>query len=360
LTVQTHSQINNKNNIGEHKIMAEKIDIEAMEAANLFDIDRIVIGEIALRPAQRESEKYKGLAAGIEASSGPRKCGVQVPILVRPYDNDHTKVLLVDGLQRLSIVKDLFAKTGDPRYSKIPINLASMDAMEMLVAQIQTNLHKVEMRPAAYGQQIRRMMALNPLLTVTSIAKSIGQAAQWVSQRISLHNLRPEIASLVDEGEIAAFNAFALAKLPDTEQTLWVERAMTLEPKIFVEQCTARSRELNEAKRQGVTGKLEEFVSVKRLRQPALVKKEHETHEVRTALVTGNMTAANAFDLAIAWALHQDPDTMAQEKAEWESDQQAKKERADERAKQREAEKAKKATEAAAAAEAAAAVSANA
>ena len=338
----------------------DKIDIEAMESANLFDIDRIVIGEIALRPAQRESEKYKGLAMGITASSTPKKCGVHTPILVRPFDKDHTKVLLVDGLQRLSIVKDLYAKTGDVRYKMIPINLASMDEMEMMVAQIQTNLHKVEMRPAAYGQQIRRMMALNPLLTVTSIAKSIGQTAQWVSQRISLHTLRPEIASLVDEGEIAAFNAFALAKLPDTEQPLWVERAMTLEPKVFVEQCTARSRELNEAKRQGIQGKPEEFISVKRMRQPALVKKEHEGHEVRMALVTGNMKAIDAFDLAIAWTLHQDPDTMAQEKAEWESDQQAKKARAEERAKQRDAEKAKKASEAEAAAEAAAAASANA
>ena len=338
----------------------DKIDIEEMESANLFDIDRIVIGEIALRPAQRESEKYKGLAAGIEASSTPKKCGVHTPILVRPYDIDHTKVLLVDGLQRLSIVKDLFAKTGDPRFKMIPINLATMDEMEMMIAQIQTNLHKVEMRPAAYGQQIRRMMGLNSLLTVTSIAKSIGQTAQWVSQRISLHTLRPEIATLVDEGEIAALNAFALAKLPDTEQAAWVERAMTLEPKVFVEQCNARSRELNEAKRKGEQGKPEEFVSVKRLRQPALVKKELETHEVRTALVTGDMAAADAFDLAIAWALHQDPDTMAQEKAEWESEQQAKKARSEERAEQREAEKAKKATEAAAAAEAAAAVSANA
>jgi len=322
---------------------AEKVDIAALQGANKIDVNSIVVSEIALRPAQRDTDDYKGLAAGIEASSKPDSCGVHTPILVRPFDKDHSKLLLVDGLQRLTIVKELYAKTKDPRYSKIPVNLASMDEMEMMAAQIQTNLHKVKMRPAAYGQQIRRMMGLNPLLTVTSIAKQLGVTTQWVNQRISLHTLRPEIATLVDEGSIPAMNAFELAKLPEEEQTEWVEKAMSKEPKLFVEECKARVRDLREAKRKGEVAKPPEFVSVKRLRPPALVKKEYDTHEVRIALVNDKMSAQEAFDLAIAWTLHQDPDTMAAEQDQWEADQAAKKARAEERKAAKEAEKKAKA-----------------
>jgi hypothetical protein len=360
LVVQDHYQIKRK--IGEHKIMPaetiEKIDIKEMEAANLIDIDRIVIGDVALRPAQRESKEYKALSNGIEVA------GVLLPILVRPYDKDHTKVLLVDGLQRLSIVQDLYKKTQDPKYKKIAINLVTMDEMEMLSAQIQANVHRVETRLAACGQQIKRMMALNPLLTVTTIAHSLGHSNEWVTQRISLGTLRPEIAGLVDEGEIPALNAFALAKLSEEEQTAFVERAMTLEPKVFVDLANARAREENEAKREGRKGKAEEFISVKRLRKVNFIKAEYEGHEVRKALVTKNMSAADAFDLGVAWTLYQDPETYEQEKAEWTAKQEAKLAQAKEREEKREAEKVEKAKklaiEAAVAADTAAALAAKA
>lgn len=320
----------------------EPINTDTLKASNQVPIEVIHIGEIALRGAQLETESFKGLYASIEAN------GIFQPLLVRQFDKDRSKLLLVDGLQRYTIAKMLKLPT-------VPVHFCNMDELEMMAAQVQTNLHKVQTKPAAYGQQLRRMMGLNPLLTVTALAKRLGTSTQWIGQRISLNRLVTDVAKLVDEGEIVVTNAFSLAKLPEEEQMQWIERAMTMDPKDFCEKCDTRARELKELSRVGKEATPEKFVAVRRLRPPTVVKQEFEDHAVRSRLVTDDLTAEEAFDLAIAWTLHQDPETLSAEEATWVADQQAKKVRDEERKQKREEEKASKAQKAAEAAQAAAA-----
>lgn len=323
------------------------IDIDALKAGNQVPLSVIHIGEIALRGAQLESEGFKGLHASIEAN------GILQPLLVRQYDKDRSKLLLVDGLQRYTIAKMLKMDT-------VPVHFGTMDELEMMAAQIQTNLHKIQTKPAAYGQQLRRMMSLNPLLTVTAMAKRLGTTTQWISLRISLHRLVPEIAKLVDEGQICVTNAFSLAKLPEEEQLAWVERAVSVEPKEFCEKCDTRARELKELQRAGKDAAPEKFVPVRRLRPPAIIKQEFEEHTARQRLVSDDMSASDAFDLAVAWTLHQDAETLVQEEEAWKAEQIAKKSREEERKQKRDAEKAEKAQKVADAASVAATAAASA
>lgn len=303
---------------------------DQLRGTNEIEINQIVVGNIALRPAQMDTEEFKGLMASIEAT------GILQPLLVRQYDKDAAKVLLVDGLQRYTIAKALGFET-------VPVHFATLDEQQMMAAQIAANVQRVKQKPAQVGQQFRRMMALNSLLTVPALAKSVGMSTQYVAQRISLFTLCNKAAELVDNGDISASYAFALAKLPKDEQEKWLEEAVSnTDAKVFLERIYARVRELKQAAATGSAAKEEAFVSVKRLRSPNIVKDELETHANRNRLVTADMDARDAFDLAVAWVLHQDPITVAEEQAAWESAKAAKKAHDEERKAAKEAEKAAK------------------
>lgn len=326
--------------------MSEQALSDELRGLNEIDIDRIVVGNIALRPAQMNTEEFQGLYASIDAA------GILQPLLVRQYDKDASKVLLVDGLQRYTIAQMLNLKA-------VPVHYATLDEQQMMAAQISTNIHRVKQKPAQVGQQFRRMMALNTLLTVPALAKMVGQSTQYVAQRIALYSLCDKAAELVDSGDISASYGFALSKLPKEEQENWLEEACTnKDAKVFLEKVYTRAKELRQAAATGSSPKEESFVSVQRLRSPNVAKQEMADHAVRNKLVTADMDPRDAFDLAIAWMLHQDADTVAEEKAKWEADQEAKKARKEEQAAAKAAAKLAKEQEAAKAAEEAAAAAA--
>jgi ParB/RepB/Spo0J family partition protein len=287
-------------------------------------LNDIEIGDIALRGAELENEQFKGLMASIKLN------GVLESIVIQPSPETPGKYRLIDGLQRVTIM-NLLGK------EEIPAMVIDADEAQVMKVQIQMNLHRVNTKPAAYGKQIRRWMALDTTLTVTTIAEELGVSVQWVTQRINLHTLLKEIADRVDSGEICATNAFALAKLPADEQKEWVKRAITQSPDLFVEQCLARAKEIKDAARSGKKAGDETFVSVKRLRGVKDVKDELDLHTARALLVMPDMSGLDGFDAAIAWVLHQDLPTVTAEKEKWEVEKKAREEKAAKKAEEREA-----------------------
>lgn len=283
----------------------------------------IEIGEIALRGAELENEQFKGLMESIKIN------GVLESIVVKPSPDSPGKYRLIDGLQRVTIMNLL----GN---DEIPATIIDADEAEVMKIQIQMNLHRVNTRPAAYGKQIRRWMALDTTLTVAQIAQELGVSIPWVTQRINLHTLLKEIADRVDAGEISATNAFALAKLPPDEQKNWVKRAITQAPDMFVEQCLARAKEIKDAAREGKKTEEEKFIPVRRLRSVSDVKNEMDLHTARALLVTHDMSGLDGFDMAITWVLNQDQPTLDIERQKWEADKKARDEKREKAAAERE------------------------
>lgn len=294
-------------------------------------ISKIKENKVALRAVNRQGQAYLELVESI------REKGLLSAITVRPKhvtadgdvvvpgkerEDDIIIYELIDGLHRLAACRDA-------GLDFINCIVTSMEDGEVMVAQIMANVHRVETRPAEYTKQLIRILAGNQLMTESELAQKLGKSTKWISDRLSLTNIENEqITKLINEGKICLTNAFAMAKLPPDEHADWVDRAQTLSPAEFVPEASARQKQVQEARRQGRAAASQEFMPVPHMQKIAAMKDEHSDHEVRAKLVTKGMPASDAFDLAIAWALHLDPASVTTQKTEFEARKKEKAEKA--------------------------------
>lgn len=273
-----------------------------------ISISSIRENPVALRTVNRTSEEYLGLVSSI------RSKGFLGAITVRPKQDKETGedyFELVDGLHRFSAAKDAGLEN-------INVDVTDLNDDQVLEAQIMANIHKVETKPVEYSQQLRRILARNPLMTEAELASTLGKSAVWISQRLGLNKItNEEIQRLVNEGKIKLANAYALAKLPAEEMANFTDRAMTEQPDVFVPQVNARVKELREARRKGKDANPPVFTPVAHLQKLKDVKTEYETSEVGNALLATHAITdpAAAFKMAISWMLHLDPESVSSQEA---------------------------------------------
>lgn len=270
-------------------------------------VSEIRESEVALRSVQRDTEEYAGLVDSV------RLHGVLKPILVREDvdpDTGEQFYWVVDGLQRFNACKDAGRQYIDAK-------VVAMNDAQVLEAQIIANIFTIETKPVQYSDQLRRILAGNPTMTINSLAHRLSRSFNWISDRLGLLKLTKEIGQLVDSGAMNLTNAYSLAKLPPDEQELYKDRALTLQPQEFVPMANSRVKELREAKRQGRVAAAAEFVPVAHLQKIAALKGELENGDIANVLVnrTNVRTAVEGFKLALQWALHLDPISIEQAKA---------------------------------------------
>jgi ParB family chromosome partitioning protein len=274
-------------------------------------ISEIRENPVALRTVNRESEDYLGLVASMQQK------GFMGAITVRPQkdpESEEAYYELIDGLHR-------FAAAKDAGISEINVDIVDLNDDLVLEAQIMANIHKVETRPAEYTQQLKRILARNPLMTEAELASKLGKSPQWIQQRLSLTKIdNEEIVTLINEGKIGLANAYALAKLPVDEQAAFVDRAMTQPPDEFVPAVNSRVKEIREANRKGQDATKADFQPVAHMRKMKDVKLELENPEIGPALIKSEAVKkpVDAFELAIQWILHLDPQSVEVQKAEYE------------------------------------------
>lgn len=294
---------------------------------------------IRLRGVDRENEQFISTAASIKQN------GVLTPISVReiPDPDNPNGILygLVDGLQRWTGAKDAGLET-------IPAHVINIADGQVLEAQILANVHKVETRPAEYSAALEHYIGSNPTMTYRELANRLNKSETWLSQRLSLNNLDPDIATLVDEGKIVVSNAYALTSLPPEVQKTYAERAMTESTVLFAPSMKKVAQEIRKAQREGREVK-HEFEPHPHLQKVAdIVAESKDPTFVKSLLVNSNITdPLEAAKLALSWVVHLDPVSVAKGKADWEAKQAENNAAKEQRKKDREA---KKAAEAAAAA----------
>lgn len=255
--------------------------------------------EVALRPVNRQSEKYLQLVESIKSK------GVINAISVREIRHPETRALigygLCDGLHR-------FTGAKDAGLEEIPAHITNFNDAELLEAQLIANMHKIDTRPVEYTRQLIRILGANPLLTTHELAHRLAVSDTFVSQRLNLIKLAEPIQELVEKGQINLTNAFALAKLPESEQADFVDRAMTDGPQVFVPAVSARVKELRDANRQGREAEAAVFEPHPHLQTLKDIKTEFENHEVEQTVIkeSGASSAVDGFRAAVAWVLHMD------------------------------------------------------
>lgn len=266
----------------------------------------------ALRQVNRTTEAYAGLVDSI------KEVGVLTPIKVRevPSRDDPNKIVygLVDGAHR-------FNAAQDAGLTEIPAFVRNQSDAKALEEQIMANIHKIETRPAEYSDALLRILASNPTMTVTDLAKTLAKSPKWLQDRLSITKLHPDIQKLVDEDKLNLTNAYALAKLKDHEEQLnFLDRALTEQPAVFAPLVNVRVKEINEAKRKGREAAGEKFVAVAHLRK---LKEQEEEIQTGTAAGIakgkGLITNTADFQAGVKWALHLDPDSVTDAEARYEA-----------------------------------------
>ncbi len=280
-------------------------------------ISKIRENPVALRTVDKTSEKFLGLVASI------RKIGFVSSITVRELLDSATGEMyyeLVDGLHRFTAAKEAGLEM-------LPVIVQNNDKSGVLSAQLMLNFHRVETKPCEYSRQLRRLFAEDPLLTVGSLAGSLGVTPQWISDRLSLQAITdPKIQKLIDEGKIVLANAYALAKLPPEEQAQQVDAAMTQPAVQFGPTIQKRIKEIKEANRKGGDAPAAVFAPVAYMQKPQDVKDEMASLSIGRALIAATQTSTpeEAWKLALQWMLHLDQESVSAQKAEYDA-RQAKK-----------------------------------
>lgn len=309
----------------------------------LVSIDDIRENPVALRAVDRESEAFAGLRDSI-ASQGLLSA-ISLRKKTETIDGKDTVYYeLIDGLNRYCACREAGLK-------EIPAILKDLSDAEVYEAQVMANVHKIETKPVEYTRALNRILAGNPTMTVTSLAGRLCKSATWVSQRLGLLKLTKEIAALVDDGKIKLSNAIALCKLPQEDQVNYVDSAMTMGADEFIPTIQTRQKELRDAARAGRSAKPAEFVPIMRLQKMSDLKSELESPVIGPGLVRTNKvkTAADGFQLGVAWALNMDPTSVDVQRAKAETKAaalvDAKKRREADRAAKKAAEAEKKAAD---------------
>lgn len=199
----------------------------------LIDLELITPDEVALRDeVDKESQVWADFVQSIKNN------GIMTALLVRPDPDDEDRFLIVDGLHRFTAALDL-------GLDQVPcIVREDIQPSDVMQLQIQANVHKVETRPVQYAEQLRRIMAENPLLTQQDLARMCAKDQSWISKVLRLNTLTDEAKALVDGGQICSSNAFKLARLPREEQNEFLDRAQTMSPNDFLPLIDTYHREL--------------------------------------------------------------------------------------------------------------------
>jgi ParB/RepB/Spo0J family partition protein len=270
-----------------------------------IELSKIRLGKYSLRDVDRNSEEYQRLRDAIAATGGP-----YLPILVReindPENPGQSAYGLVDGLQRFSCCSDLGFKL-------MPARVVDMNDAEVAFAQIIANRSRIETKPVEYTQQLRRAFMADPTLTLEELADRLHCSLKWLQDRLSLAKLHPDLAKLVDDGNIPLAHAFALAKLqPKEEQLAFAEQAQIQTIQEFSGHIANRTKALRDALRAGRENADKSWKPVAHIRPVRELKEQLETPTLAELICkeVGADTPEAGFHAALRWVFNLDPSTV--------------------------------------------------
>lgn len=287
-------------------------------------LDDIRTDLIKLRPAQTKTEEYALLKSAIA------NIGQLQPVTVGDDPNAPGKYVLVDGLQRFTILREL-------GHDKIKVVVDNEAAADPLLAQVQLNMQRVRTRPADLARAVRLYYSENSHLTISQLGQRFGQTGTWASKMLNLVRLNPEIQELVNNQTIALTNAIALSNLPGEQQAAYVTDAVALSVADFAKKVDDQVKANKEATSKG-TKPVVEFKARPKGRSIETIKAEIETLTQCEKLTDDSMSRAQVWQAALEYAISLDGPTLAAALADFEAKQ---KEAADNRAKAAAARKAK-------------------
>ncbi|MEU1122004.1 ParB/RepB/Spo0J family partition protein [Streptomyces sp. NPDC005899] len=120
--------------------------------------------------------------------------------------------VVIDGNRRL-------AAAGLAGLAELRIDVnddLAASAADMLEGALIANVHRVDVPPLDQAQAIQELVRVHG--SQGKVAKRLGKTAAWVSQRLALLELTPELQEKVEAGELRVEPARRIGRLPKEEQ----------------------------------------------------------------------------------------------------------------------------------------------
>ncbi|MEU8432037.1 ParB/RepB/Spo0J family partition protein [Streptomyces sp. NPDC029216] len=120
--------------------------------------------------------------------------------------------VVIDGNRRLAA-----AQLAGLRTMHIHVNDAlSASAADILESALIANVHRVDVAPMDQARALQELVDVHG--SQAQVAKRIGKTPAWVSQRLTLLNLTPDLQEKVETGELKVEPARRIGRLPQEDQ----------------------------------------------------------------------------------------------------------------------------------------------
>ncbi|MFJ4585070.1 ParB/RepB/Spo0J family partition protein [Streptomyces echinatus] len=133
---------------------------------------------------------------------------------------EEAEYVVIDGNRRLAA-----AALAGLTELRIDVNddLAA-SAADILESALIANIHRVDVPPMDQAKAIQKLVQVHG--SQGQVAKRLGKTAAWVSQRLALLELTPELQERVEAGELKVEPARRIGRLPKAVQKAEAEKAI--------------------------------------------------------------------------------------------------------------------------------------
>ncbi|MER6025723.1 ParB/RepB/Spo0J family partition protein [Streptomyces sp. NPDC001851] len=133
---------------------------------------------------------------------------------------EEAEYVVVDGNRRLAA-----AALAGLTELRIDVNDdLSASAADILESALIANIHRVDVPPMDQARAIQELVRVHG--SQGQVAKRLGRTPAWVSQRLALLELTPELQEKVEAGELKVEHARRIGRLPKAKQKAEADRAV--------------------------------------------------------------------------------------------------------------------------------------
>ncbi|AXE28070.1 hypothetical protein C0216_31720 (plasmid) [Streptomyces globosus] len=133
--------------------------------------------------------------------------------------------VVIDGNRRLAA-----AQLAGLKSMHIHVNDSlAASAADILESALIANVHRVDVAPMDQARALQELVEVHG--SQAQVAKRLGKTPAWVSQRLALLNLTPELQEKVDTGELKVEPARRIGRLPQEQQEAAAAEAATVTPR---------------------------------------------------------------------------------------------------------------------------------
>lgn len=261
---------------------------------------------VLLRMVDREVVEYLELCDSIQAH------GFYKPLLVRPSLRRLGFYEIMDGLHRYTAAVDLNLEVA-------PCTVREATDEEALVFMLEANAVQKPTTPSEYAAHLRRLVRLNPDVTLAGLSRIVHKSPRWITNTLLLTRLGENEQKVVDRGEISLESAYLLARTPKERRKELTQLALSLPTDAFKIVAAKAIREAREAARVGRLNSAfqVEFQTRSWLRSLRQVRHEleHEEQMIELLHAEGCKTMVDGWRAALKWVLHLDKDSIEMQKA---------------------------------------------